>query len=433
MKLRIKKLPLYVKILIGMILGVIFGLLAINFSMADYAKDWISPFGEIFIRLLKLIAIPLILVSLIKGVSDLKDTSRLSGLGLKTIFLYISSTVLAISIGLILVNTIKPGEFFPKDQQEILFEKYSQNVTDRQVSAEAIEQGGPLQFIVDIIPENIFYSMSDNSLMLQSIFLALIFGIAIILLPEKRTHAVKELISSLNDVIMKLISMIMEFAPIGVFALLTSVIVDIAGDNPSDSISLFASLGMYALVVISGIFIMILIIYPGIYSIITGNKYIFFMKGIFPAQLVAFSTSSSAATLPVTKKCVEENLDVDEEISSFVIPIGATVNMDGTSLYQAVAAVFIAQVFGIDLSFSEMLTIILTATLASIGSAAVPGAGMIMLLIVLSSVNIPPEGLALIFAIDRPLDMLRTCVNITGDATISGIINKFEKKKNNNH
>ena len=429
---RLSKYPLYAKILIGMLFGVVFGLMAINLEWINFTNNWISPFGEIFIRLLTLIAIPLILVSLTKGVSDLKDTSRLSKMGLKTISLYIVSTVIAISIGLVLVNLIKPGNFFPEEQQQILFEKYSESVGSRKADAESLESKGPLQFIVDMVPENIFYSVSKNSLMLQSIFFALLFGIAIILLPEKRTQPVKDLVGSLNEIVLKIIAIIMNFAPIGVFALIASVIVDVAGDNPADSLSLFSALGMYGLVVIIGILIMILLVYPIVVSLITHKSYFNFLKGIFPAQLVAFSTSSSAATLPVTKKCVEENLGVSEEVSSFVIPIGATINMDGTSLYQAVAAVFIAQVFGIDLSFGEMLTIVLTATLASIGSAAVPGAGMIMLLVVLSSVNIPPEGLALIFAVDRPLDMLRTCVNITGDSAISTIVNKGWKKNNDN-
>lgn len=407
-----------------MLLGILFGVLAINFNWVEFTNNWISPLGEIFIRLLKLIAIPLILVSLTKGVSDLKDTSKLSKMGIKTISLYLATTVLSVSIGLILVNIIKPGNFFPEEQQEILFEKYSASVEASESDAKAVESEGPLQFIIDIVPENIFFAISDNSLMLQSIFFALLFGIAIIMIPEKKTKPLKDLISSLNEVILKIINIIMKSAPVGVFALLASVIVDVAGDDPTDSLSLFAALGMYASVVITGILIMIFLVYPTVVRMVTGRKYFDFLRGVFPAQLVAFSTSSSAATLPVTKKCVEENLDVHPEVSSFVIPIGATINMDGTSLYQAVAAVFIAQVFGIDLSFVEMITIVLTATLASIGSAAVPGAGMVMLLIVLSAVNIPPEGLALIFAVDRPLDMLRTCVNITGDSTISCIVDK---------
>ena len=283
--------------------------------------------------------------------------------------------------------------------------------------------------MVDIVPDNIFFASSNNTMMLQVIFFAVLFGLAIILLPQNKTEPVRNVIDSLNDIILKIIELVMRYAPIGVFALIASVITDVAGENPKDSIALFGALGMYGLVVILGLLSMIIVVYPLFAKTLGKIKYSKFLRGVFPAQLLAFSTSSSAATLPVTKKCVEENLEVEDEVSSFVLPIGATINMDGTSLYQSVAALFIAQVFGIDLSFIDMLTIVLTATLASIGSAAVPGAGMIMLLIVLSSVNIPVEGLALIFAIDRPLDMLRTSVNVTGDSLIAVIINRVIKKK----
>ncbi|MDD4149049.1 MAG: dicarboxylate/amino acid:cation symporter [Bacteroidales bacterium] len=429
MNLKLKKIPLSVKILVGMLLGVSFGLIAINTGLVEFTSNWISPFGTVFIKLLKLIAIPLILVSLIKGISDLKDKASLSKMGFSTIALYMLTTVIAISIGLSLAYLIKPGDYFPKDKQEALFEKYSESISEGQNMVASSESDSPIQFFVDIVPENIFFSASNNTMMLQVIFFSILFGLAIITLPRDKTKAVRKFVNSLNDIVLRIIEIIMKFAPIGVFALLASVITDVAGENPADSAALFGALGMYALVVIVGLLGVGAIIYPIFAALFSKMSYFKFLKGIFPAQLLAFSTSSSAATLPVTKKCVDENLGVDDEVSSFVLPIGATINMDGTSLYQAVAAVFIAQVFGIDLSFNDMLTIVLTATLASIGSAAVPGAGMIMLLIVLASVNIPAEGLALIFAIDRPLDMLRTTVNVTGDSLISVIINKFVSKQ----
>lgn len=429
MKRYFSKIPLSVKILVAMLLGIGFGLLAINTGIIKFTNDWIAPFGDIFIRLLKLIAIPLILVSLIKGISDIKDTASLSRMGLRTVLLYIVTTVIAISIGLAAAYTIKPGNFFPEDKQEMLFEKYSQQVEDSEAAVKDSEDDSPIQFLVEIVPENIFMSTTNNTMMLQVIFFAILFGSAIIVLPRSKTEPVRNFFDSLNDIVLKIIEIIMNFAPIGVFALIVSVIVDVAGDNPADSASLFGSLALYGLTVVLGLLAMILLIYPLFATGIGKVRYLKFIKGVFPAQLLAFSTSSSAATLPVTKKCVEENLDVEDEVSSFVLPIGATINMDGTSLYQAVAAVFIAQVFGIDLTFVDMLTIILTATLASIGSAAVPGTGMIMLIIVLSSVNIPAEGLALIFAVDRPLDMMRTSVNVTGDSVISVIINRFLRKR----
>ncbi len=429
MKITLKKIPLSAFILIAMLIGIVYGLVAVNTGLTNFTSDWISPFGTIFIKLLKLIAIPLIFVSLIKGVSDIRDTASLSRMGFRTILLYVITTVIAITIGLSLAYTINPGKYFPVEKQQALFEKYSESVSENAIKVTNVDENGPVQFLVDIVPENIFFSATDNTMMLQVIFFSILFGIAIISLPREKTQPVRNLFDSLNEIILRIIGLIMKFAPIGVFALLASVIIDVAGDNPADSAGLFGALGMYALVVVLGLFIMMSVVYPLFAKGWGGIRYFKFLKGVFPAQLLAFSTSSSAATLPVTKQCVEDNLHVEEEVSSFVLPIGATINMDGTSLYQAVAAVFIAQVFGIDLSFYDMLTIILTATLASIGSAAVPGAGMIMLLIVLSSVNIPVEGLALIFAVDRPLDMLRTSVNVTGDSVISVIINRFVSKQ----
>lgn len=428
MKFSYKKIPLSVKILTGMGLGIIFGLLAVQFGLSKFTSDWISPFGEIFVRLLKLIAIPLILVSLIKGVSDLRSTAGLSTMGIKTILFYISTTIIAVCLGISLAYIVRPGNFFPKEQQQTLCEKYSENVESSQVEAEIVKDKGPLSFLVDIVPDNIVLASSQNTMMLQIIFFSILVGITILLLPRKKTKSFRKFIDSSNSIVLKIIEIVMLYAPIGVFALIASVISDIAGDDPSGSLSLFKALGMYVLTVTLGLFILLLLFYPILAKLLGKVKYTKFIKAVLPAQIMGFSTSSSAATLPITKKCVEDNLNVNPKVSSFVLPIGATVNMDGTSLYQAVAAIFIAQVFAVDLNFIEILTIIITATLASIGSAAVPGAGMIMLLIVLSSVNIPVEGLALIFAVDRPLDMLRTSVNITGDSVISVIINKANSK-----
>lgn len=425
---KLKKIPLYVWILLGMLLGVIWGLLAIKIGLKQFTLDWFSPWGTIFINLLKLVAIPLILVSLIKGISDLKDISSLSGMGLKTIALYILTTVISISIGLVMVNLINPGSYFPPEKSQEYSEIYRMQVQTKQADASTYQDDGPLQFIVDIVPENMFGAAANNANMLQIIFIALLIGIAMILIPEKQVSPFKKLIDSLNDIVLKLIDIVMKFAPIGVFALLADVIVSVAGENPGDTAALFSALGMYAIVVVLGLMIMVFVVYPVVISSFTKLKFFQFLRGIFPAQLLAFSTSSSAATLPVTKQCVENNLGVDEEVSSFVLPIGATINMDGTSLYQAIAAVFIAQAYGLDLSFSQQITIIITATLASIGSAAVPGAGMVMLVIVLTSVHLPIEGIALIFAMDRPLDMLRTTVNITGDSAVATIINKLQNK-----
>ena len=401
-----------------MVLGVLIGLLMTQFEGGkEIVQDWIKPFGKIFINSLKLIAVPLILASLIKGVSDLKDISKLSKMGGRTIGLYLITTVVAVSIGLVLVNVIKPGNSISEETRQELVSNYSTDAEKYKEEAYKQKESGPLQALVDIVPENIFGAATENKNMLQVIFFAIFFGIGLILIPEKKSKHVKKFFDGFNEVILKMIDLIMLAAPYGVFALLAALVVE------SPSIDLFKALVWYAFTVILGLLLMIAF-YNLIVWMVTKKNPSTFLKGISPAQLLAFSTSSSAATLPVTMERVTEHLGVDEEVSSFVLPIGATINMDGTSLYQAVAAVFIAQAFGMDLSLGVQLGIIVTATLASIGSAAVPGAGMVMLVIVLGQAGIPEAGLALIFAIDRPLDMLRTTVNVTGDASVSMLVAK---------
>ena len=413
-----KKIELHWKILIGMGFGVLFGLI---FSFIPngglFISDYIKPFGTIFINLLKLIAVPLILASLIKGISDLKDISKLSKMGGLTIITYLITTLTAVTIGLVLVNLIQPGKSISVETRNELVEAYASDTQDKQEAAAKQQQSGPLQALIDVVPSNIFLAASNNRNMLQVIFFALFFGIGMILLSEKKVKPVKKFFDSFNDIILKLIDLIMLAAPYGVFALLAALVVE------APSLELFQALALYAITLLLGLAVMIFV-YVIIVRVITKRKVSFFMRGIAPAQLLAFSTSSSAATLPVTMECVEDNLGVDEEVASFVLPIGATINMDGTSVYQGVAAVFIAQAFGLDLSLSAQLGIVLTATLASIGTAAVPSAGIVMLVIVLAQAGIPEAGLALIFAIDRPLDMCRTIVNVTGDAAVSMIVGK---------
>ena len=417
-----KKLALHWQIILGMVLGVLFGLILLNFEGGkSFIINWIKPFGTIFINSLKLIAVPLILASLIKGVSDLKDLSKLSSMGGITISTYIFTTLMAVSIGLIAVNIVKPGEYITEETREQLVSAYSTNANQKIEAANNQKNLGHLQPLVDIVPSNFLSAASNNRNMLQVIFFAILFGIAMILIPKKKSKPIKKFFDSLNDVILKIIDLIMLSAPYGVFALLAAIIVE------APSMDLFKALGLYSLTVLFGLFLLICI-YIIIVKLFIGKSPSYFIKGISPAQLLAFSTSSSAATLPVTMDRVQDHLDVEEEVSSFVLPIGATINMDGTCLYQAVAAVFIAQAFGLDLSLAAQLGIVSTATLASIGSAAVPGAGMVMLIIVLSQAGIPEIGLALIFAVDRPLDMCRTVINVTGDATVSMFVNKFRKK-----
>ena len=420
-----KKIPLHWSILLGMTLGVLAGVIFTTFeSGPQMISHWVKPFGTIFINALKLIAMPLILGSLIKGVSDLKDISRLSRMGGRTIGIYIMTTVVAVMIGLIMVNTIKPGKSISEETRQELVEAYQSDAEKKQAVAQKQKDAGPLQALVDLVPDNIFKATTENGNMLQVIFFALFFGIGLILIPAEKSKPVKDFFDAFNEVILKLIDLIMLVAPYGVFALLAALVVE------SPSFDLFSALGMYALTLMIGLFLMGLF-YILLVRIFVKFKPKKFIEGIAPAQLLAFSTSSSAATLPVTMERVEQHLGVDEEVASFVLPIGATINMAGTSLYQAVAAVFIAQAFGMDPSVGTQLGIIMTATLASIGAAAVPGAGMVMLVIVLGQAGIPEAGLALIFAIDRPLDMCRTVVNITGDASVSMMVAKSVDKLSN--
>ena len=423
-----KSLALHWKILIGMLLGLVFGFIMLQVQGgAAFITAWIKPLGTIFVKLLKLIAVPLILASLIKGISDLKDISKFASIGIKTIVIYILTTVIAISIGLTLVNIFNPGEGVSDATISKLTATYANNSSVQGKIAEATrqQQSGPLDFVVDMVPENAFLALSNNKLMLQVIFLAIFLGISLLLIGEKSAKPLKDVFDSLNDVVLKMVDLIMLTAPYAVFALLANVVVS-SGDP-----ELLYALLYYASIVVGGLLLMVCF-YMIVVTVATKKNPLWFLKQISPAQLLAFSTSSSAATLPVTMERVEEHVGVDKEVSSFVLPVGATINMDGTSLYQAVAAVFIAQALNFDLTFTDQLMIILTALLASIGSAAVPGAGMVMLVIVLESVGFPAEklaiGLALIFAVDRPLDMCRTVINVTGDATVSTVIAKLEGK-----
>ena len=419
-----KKLAMHWKIIIGMILGIIFGFIMNSIDGGrGFVGNWVAPFGKIFINLLKLIAVPLILASLIKGITDLKDISKIKNMGLRTLGIYMGTTVIAIAIGLALVNTVKPGVGMPEETIEKIKLRYANDtgIADKISEASARTNAGPLQALVDIFPSNIFQSFVEAS-MLQIIFFALFVGICLLLIGEEKAKPLTGFFNSLNDVVMKMVDLIMLSAPYAVFALMANVIIAF------DDTEILLKLLLYALCVFIGLVLMI-----GVYLILvavyTKKSPMWFLKQISPAQLLAFSTSSSAATLPVTMERVEEHLGVDGEVAGFVLPVGATVNMDGTSLYQGIAAVFIMQVVWPEgLTFTNQLVIVGTALLASIGSAAVPSAGIVMLVIVLESIGFPAEllpiGLALIFAVDRPLDMCRTVVNVTGDATVAMIVAK---------
>ncbi|MFO7755818.1 MAG: dicarboxylate/amino acid:cation symporter [Bacteroidales bacterium] len=418
-----RKYPLWLKIIFGMILGVIWGLIAVNTGLENFTADWVKPWGTIFIKLLKLIAVPLIFVSLVKGITSITDITKLSRIGAKTLGLYLASTVISIIFGLVLVNLVKPGHTFSQEKRQEFQLQYENNVEASEDIAGLVKERPPLAFFEDMVPDNVIRATGDNANMLQVIFFSLLFSIAMILLEAGKVRVVKDLFDGLNDIILKIVDIVMRFAPIGVFALLSALITEFSGDA-----QLFVALGKYAALTIVGLLIMIFGLYPLYVRLFTKIRVRDFYKHLIPVQMVAFSTSSSAATLPVTLKQLTQKLKVSRSVANFVLPVGVTINMDGSSFYQAVSAVFIAQVFGLDLNITQQLTIVLTATLASIGAPGVPGGAVIMLVIVLSSVGIPAEGLALIMGVERPLDMIRTVANVTGDSAVTGIVASTENE-----
>lgn len=461
-----KRIPLHWKIILALLLGVVWSIISAMNGWASFTSDWINPFGVIFIRLLKLIAVPLVLFSIIAGVSSLKDVGKLGRMGIKTLLIYLLTTVTAVSLGLLMVNMMQPGKRMHSDERlvnrikyelwaqsasveikdkkcisceeehrelsekigkELSLEPVNPDVQTRIEAANKLKEAGPLQFLIDFVPENIFLSLEDMSLMLQVIFFALFFGVVLVMLPEEKAGLVSRLCDGLNEVFLKMVDIVMKAAPFFVFALTAGVFSKMAGNNLQALFEVFKSLGVYALTVILGLAVLLFGLYPLLMSLVSG-KVVFreFFKAMGPAQLLAFSTSSSAATLPVTMECVNDRLKVPKSISDFVLPIGATVNMDGTSLYQAVAVVFLAQMHMIDLSLGQQLTIVFTATMASIGSAAVPSAGLVMLILVLGSVGLNPAWIAVLFPVDRLLDMCRTTINVSGDAVVSRMMQSLE-------
>lgn len=413
---------LHWQIIIGLILGLIYGIVAAANGWGLFTRNWIAPFGTIFINLLKLIAVPLVLASLITGVASLSDLRKLSRIGGKTIAIYIATTVVAVTLGLGIVNVLRPGDSVPPGVRDQLQAAYERDVQAQTVAAEKTKERGPLQMFVDMVPENFFGSAGDNRNMLQIVFVAILFGIGLIQVSPEKARPVLGFFEGLNDVIIRLVDVVMLMAPLGVFALIANTITTVAQDNLAQVVGLIRALGFYCLAVIAGLLLHTFITYPAMLKLFSPMGIKRFFSGIAPAQLVAFSTSSSGATLPVTMERCEEELGVSEEVSSFVLPLGATINMDGTALYQAVAAVFIAQALGMGLGLAAQLTIVMTAVLASIGTAAVPGAGIIMLVIILEAIGVPSAGIALILGVDRILDMMRTVTNVTGDATVATIV-----------
>ena len=461
------RLALHWQVLIGLALGVGYAWASIQFGWNSFTLNYIQPLGDIFINILKLIAVPLVLFSIIGGVASLGDIKKLGRLGAKTLGLYLLTTFFAVTLGLVLVNVFQPGTGASEDLKasnriryelwrdangievldnlniakapenadlvlEIQAQQEGMNawVADKLTKAENASKSGPLQPLVDVVPKNIFKALSDMA-MLQIIFFAVFFGIVLVSVEEPKRGSLIRAIDGLNDVFVGMVWMVMKAMPIFVFALMAGQIVKAAGTDPAKFQELLSFLLRYGLVVVLGLALMIFLVYPIIASIgIKGMTPGKFLKAMRDAQITAFSTSSSVATLPVTMRCVNGNLGVSERTSSFVLPIGATVNMDGTSLYQAVAVVALAQLHMVDLTFAQQAVIVLTATLASIGAAAIPSAGLVLMIIVLESVGLNPAWIALIFPVDRILDMCRTVVNVTGDGTVSALVAQSEGELN---
>jgi Na+/H+-dicarboxylate symporter len=410
--MRLPKLALYNKILLGFVLGFVAGVAANQFDQAAFFNNYVKPLGAAFIRLISMVVVPLVFASLLVGTGTLSDVRRLGRMGLKTFVYYLFTTAVAITIGLILANLFQPGRGLSAETKEQLLVNYRAEASAK--IEQALEKPSMAEVLLDIIPANPARSFVDAE-MLQIIFFALIFGVVLTMLPQEKSQPVLKFFDGVNEAMLKLVMLIMEIAPYGVFALIAAMIAEFG-------LGILGALAKYSLVVVLGLFIHAGFTYPAMLKIFTRLPVRKFFGGIRPAQLIAFSSSSSSATLPVTMECVEENIGVSKTVAGFVLPLGATINMDGTALYQGVAAVFIAQVFGMELSLAQQALVVLTATLASIGAAGVPGVGMITLALVLKTIGVPLEGIALILGVDRLLDMCRTVVNVTGDASCASVV-----------
>ncbi len=423
------RLSLHHKILVGMILGIPFGLLIRKLPFMMEHLDWIKLPGDIFLNLIVMLVVPLVFASILAGTASLGDIRKLGRIGGRTLAFYLCTTSIAIIIGLFLVNIVKPGTYVTEEDRANLQSKYENEVKEKERVAD--EKPSELELLKGIVPTNPFLSLGgavkaedgtirSGNTMLQIIFFSLLMGVGVTLVKKKHQKPVLDFFESITEIMIALVNLVMHMAPIGVFSLMAAVLARLG-------LEFLGVLLIYALTVIAGLILHALITYHFVMRVLAKRSFFAFIKKIQSVLLVAFSTSSSGATLPVSMQCAEEDLGVENEIASFVLPLGVTINMDGTALYQAVAAVFIAQVFGMDLTLTSQLTIVLTATLASIGTAGVPAVGIIMLIIVLKSINVPVEGIALILGVDRLLDMLRTTLNVTGDLTASVFVNSLEE------
>lgn len=414
-------MKLHTRILIGMVAGAVAGVCFGPDSgvlPVPGLVEWVEWIGRIFLALLKMVVVPLVFCSLVVGVASLGDIRKLGRMGGMTIVYFTTTTLLALIVGMTIGNVVQPGKLMAEEERAALLGSLDADAFAK--VADASEAPGLVDQLVEIVPENPIESLAKGE-MLQVIFFALMFGLALTAMEKKRARLVVDLAQRVSDAMVVLVRLVMKIAPYGVAVLLFKVVGTIGP-------SVLAALGVYCLVVLAGLVTHVGVVYCGVVKFGARMSLRRYFEGIRDAQCLAFSTSSSSATLPVTMECAEENLGVSREVATFVLPLGATVNMDGTALYQGVAALFIAQIYNIDLGFSQQAAIIVTATLASVGAAGVPGTGMVTLVMVLTQAGIPGEGLALILGVDRLLDMFRSVVNVTGDLTASVLVQKLEAR-----
>lgn len=416
--MKLPKLQLHTKILLGLLSGVVFGLLANRLAFSGFLLTYVKPLGAAFIKLISMVVVPLVFASLLVGTASLNDIRKLGRIGSKTLAYYLCTTAVAVTIGLFLANTLKPGVGLSRELRTELIQNGAEQANAK--IGTTFKKPTITDVLLNIVPTNPVRAFVEGK-MLQIIFFALLTGICLTLIRPDRSRPVISFFEGLNDLMIKMVHIIMKLAPYGVFALISAVVAEFGA-------GILLALLKYSIVVIAGLMLHVIIVYSSAVRIFSKQKIAAFFRGIRPAQLIAFSSASSSATLPVTMECTEKNLGVSAKICSFALPLGATINMDGTALYQGVSTVFLAQIYGMDLSIAQQLAIVLTATLASVGTAGTPGAGIITLAIVLKSIGVPLEGIAIIMGAERLLDMCRSVVNVTGDASCAVVVASTENE-----
>lgn len=416
---------LHWQVLWGLLGGVGFGLLAVRFGWQDWARDWVTPFGVIFMNLLKLVALPMVVFSLINGISSIGDTRQLTRLGGRAILWFMSTMMVAVALGLAFATFMRPGDALPKEAGEQLLAAYQSEVGARDAVAQKMQTQGPLRILVDAVPDNFFGALGDNGRMLQVVLGAMLIGFTMVQLPRKQVQPLIDFCDSAGALFMKLAHNVAMLSPFGVFALITGTIVALSGDDPSQALRLLQALALYVVTVVAALAFHQFVVYSLIIKFVAKRSPREFFRGIAPAQSLAFSTSSTSAALPVTIECCEKNLGVPRHISRFVLPLAATINMDGSALFQAAATVFIAQALGVDLTAAQYGILFGATMIGGVGTAPVPGASMVMMVMVLTMVGLPVEGLALIIGVDRIVNMCRATVNAVGDSVIAVLLSGY--------